>query len=284
MPNALDLRRRIKGVKNIQKITQAMKMVAAVRLRKVQERVKESLPYYEGLEVAVSNLINSGEDIKSLLFIEREVTRTGYLVIGADKGLAGSYGSNLVKAVQRHIGENNSVGLVVVGRKVRDYFQRRCVDIAKAYIGISEKPDYQYAIDITAIIIDLFVTGKYDKVYLVYTKFCSPAIQQVVVERVLPIAIEAGEVTQCRAISQIYEPSLESVLDEVATKWLEALVYKGLVNAAASEVAARLNAMSLATDNAQDLISQLVLEYNKVRQANITREISEIVGGAEALR
>lgn len=282
MPNALDLRRRIKGVKNIQKITQAMKMVAAVRLRKAQERVKDNLPYCQGLTTAIGDVLNSGEDIEGTLFARREISRVGYLVIGADKGLAGSYGSNLVKTTQRHIGENRCVGFVVVGRKVRDYFMRRKADIDKAYIGISEKPSYQYAIEIGANIIDLFINEKYDKVYLAYTKFCSPAVQQVVVEPLLPISIETASAR--RAAQQIYDPSLSTVLEAVAAKWIEAMVYRGLIHAAASEVAARLNAMSLATDNAQDLISQLVLQYNKVRQANITREISEIVGGAQALR
>ncbi|WP_371364788.1 ATP synthase gamma chain [Sporomusa rhizae] len=284
MPNALDLRRRIKGIKNIQKITQAMKMVAAVRLRKAQERVKDSLPYYEGLEGTLLDVIASGEEFNSKLFEEREINHTGYLVIGADKGLAGSYGSNLVKAVQRHSSDTGHVSLVVVGRKVKDYFQRRRVEIDKWYVGISEKPEYRCAADIARNIAELFVTGRYDRVYLVYTKFFSPAVQQVVVEPVLPLVIEPEALTQGRTVQQIYEPSLSEILDEVAKKWLEAAVYKGLVNAAASEVAARLNAMSLATDNAQELISQLVLEYNKVRQANITREITEIVGGAEALR
>ncbi|SMD08982.1 ATP synthase F1 subunit gamma [Sporomusa malonica] len=284
MPNALDLRRRIKGVKNIQKITQAMKMVAAVRLRKAQERVKDSVPYHSALVSAMRDILRSGEDITSTLFVERETSRSGYIVIGADKGLAGSYNSNLVKAVQRHIAGSNSVGLVVVGRKVRDYFLRRKVAVDKAYIGISEKPSYQYAVDIAKTIIEMYVSGIYDKVYLVYTKFCSPAIQQVVVDPILPVDLGDPASALSRVAAQIYEPSLTSVLDEVVQKWIEASVYRGLVNSAASEVASRLNAMSLATDNAQDLISQLVLEYNKVRQANITREISEIVGGAEALR
>jgi len=282
MPNALDLRRRIKGIKNIQKITRAMKMVAAVRLRKAQERVKENLPYYQGLEQVIADMLSSCEDMQHSLFIERETNRTGYLVIGADKGLAGSYGSNLGKEVQRHIGKECSVGLVVVGRKVRDYFKRRKVAIDKDYIGISEKPQYQYAIDISKAIIDLFGSGKYDKVYLVYTQFCSPAVQQIAVERLLPIVCKAASTHSVR--EQIYEPSVTHVLEQAAVKWLEASVFRGLIHAAASEVAARLHAMSLATDNAQDLISQLVLEYNKVRQANITREISEIVGGSEALR
>ena len=282
MPNPLDLRRRIKGVKNIQKITQAMKMVAAVRLRKAQERVKENLPYYQGLERVIADVLSSCEEFQDSLFVEREINRTGYLVIGADKGLAGSYGSNLGKAVQLHIGIESNVGLVVVGRKVRDYFQRRKVAIDKAYIGISEKPQVQYAIDISAALIDLFTSGKVDKVYLVYTQFCSPAVQQIAVECLLPIVNEAT--SQSPMKEQIYEPSVTSVLAEAAVKWLEASVYRGLIHAAASEVAARLHAMSSATDNAQDLISQLVLEYNKVRQANITREISEIVGGSEALR
>lgn len=284
MPNALDLRRRIKGVKNIQKITQAMKMVAAVRLRKAQERVKDSVPYHSALSSAMSDILRSGEDITGMLFVQREINRQGYVVIGADKGLAGSYNSNLVKAVQRQIAGSNSVGLVVVGRKVRDYFLRRSGAVDKAYIGISEKPDYRYAVEIAKTIMELYVSGRYDKVYLVYTRFCSPAIQQVVAEPLLPVEPEEQAAETGRAAAQIYEPALASVLDEVVQKWLEASVYRGLVNSAASEVASRLNAMSLATDNAQDLISQLVLEYNKVRQANITREISEIVGGAEALR
>lgn len=283
MPNALDLRRRIKGVKNIQKITQAMKMVAAVRLRKAQERVKESLPYFQGLATAIDDIVKSGEEISNVLFAQREVMRTGYLVIGADKGLAGSYGSNVIRAVQRHIGGEQCVGLVVVGRKVRDYFERRKLEIDKAFIGISEKPKYQHAIDIGSAIIDLFGSGKYDKVFLVYTQFYSPGSQQVVVEHLLPITPKEN-VSTCQIAQQIYDPSLPIVLEEVAAKWLEASIFRGLIHAAASEMASRLNAMSLATDNAQDLISQLVLEYNKVRQANITREISEIVGGSEALR
>ena len=283
MPNALDLRRRIKGVKNIQKITQAMKMVAAVRLRKAQERVKDNAPYYEGVAALLRAIASSGEDITSPLYVPREVRRTGYVVIGADKGLAGSYGSNLVKAVQRHSSNQENVSLVVVGRKVRDYFQRRKVTIDRAYIGISEKPGCQNARDIARTILDKYLAGDYDRVCLIYTRFFSPAVQQVAAEVILPIApeVEAGPQP---ALAQLFEPSLASILDEAAATWLEAAIYRALVNAAASEVAARLNAMSLATDNAQELISQLILEYNKVRQANITREISEIVGGAEALR
>ncbi|SDD88114.1 ATP synthase F1 subunit gamma [Sporomusa acidovorans] len=282
MANALDLRRRIKGIKNIQKITQAMKMVAAVRLRKAQERVKDNHPYCQGLETAIVSVLNRGEDIRNQLFSKREVFRTGYLVIGADKGLAGSYGSNLGKAVQYHIGGNKHVGLVVVGRKVRDYFERRKVAVDKAYLGISEKPHYRYARDISTAVTELFTQGKYDRLYLVYTRFCSPAVQQVAIEPILPIAVEAD--SDRPVIEQIYDPSFERISGEVVAKWLEAMVYRALIHAAASEVAARLHAMSLATDNAQDLISQLVLAYNKVRQANITREITEIVGGAEALR
>jgi F-type H+-transporting ATPase subunit gamma len=241
------------------------------------------MPYYEGLTAALSDILLSGEEITSPLFLEREATRNGYIVVGADKGLAGSYNSNLAKAVQRRIAGHN-VGLMVVGRKARDYFQRRKASIDQAYTGISERPDYLSAVEITAKAIDLYLAGKYDRVYIIYTRFCSPAVQEVVAECVLPISLATQATAKAGVTAQIYEPSLASVLEAVATKWIEAVVYSGLVNSAASEVASRLNAMSLATENAQDLISQLVLEYNKVRQANITREISEIVGGAEALR
>jgi F-type H+-transporting ATPase subunit gamma len=282
MPNALDLRRRIKGIRNIQKITRAMKMVAAVRLRKAQERVKENLMYYQGMDRVMADVLSGGDEIQHPLFAKREVTRTAYVVLGADKGLAGSYGSNLVRAVQQRLNKTGNVGLVVVGKKVRDYFERRKAVIDKAYTGISEKPEYRYAAEISAAICELFISGRYDKIDLIYTEFCSSSVQQIKVEPLLPITAMASSILPVK--QQIYEPSMPEVLEVVAGKWLEAAVYRGLIHAAASEVASRLQAMSLATDNAQDLISQLVLDYNKVRQANITREISEIVGGAEALR
>ncbi|MBP2637551.1 MAG: synthase gamma chain [Firmicutes bacterium] len=282
MPNALDLRRRIKGVRNIQKITRAMKMVAAVRLRKAQERVKDNQLYFQGVKRVIEAVLKSGDEFQHPLFTEREIVRTGYLVIGADKGLAGSYGSNLVKAVQRQLNQAGQAGLVVVGRKVRDYFERRKAVIDKAYIGISEKPEYRYAAEIGAAVSELYTSGRYDKVDLIYTEFCSSSVQKITVEQLLPLVCEAAPILL--PAQQIYEPSMTEVLAEAAVKYLEAAVYRALIHAAASEVASRLQAMSLATDNAQDLISQLELDYNKVRQANITREISEIVGGAEALR
>lgn len=282
MPNALDLRRRIRGIKNIQKITRAMKMVAAVRLRKAQERLKDNLPYFQGIREVMADVLSGAEQVPQALFQEREIKRTGFLVIGADKGLAGSYGSNLAKAVQRCLDKAGDAGLIVVGKKVRDYFERRKVVIDKAFIGISEKPEYRFATIISKEISELYNSGRYDKVYLIYTEFCSAGVQHIKIDALLPITVPADSLLPGK--QQIYEPDLPCVLEEVAAKWLEAAIYHSLIHAAASEVASRLQAMSLATDNAEDLISQLVLDYNKVRQANITREISEIVGGAQALR
>ncbi|MDR3592259.1 MAG: ATP synthase F1 subunit gamma [Negativicutes bacterium] len=283
MPSARDIRRRIKSVKNIQQITKAMKMVAAARLRRAQERAISSRPYTDKIREMLAGVAAGARDVSHPLLAVREVERTCHLILGADKGLAGAYTSNLIKEALPHVQGKDSAHLLTVGRKARDYFRRRNYKIDKSYSGFSEKPTYQHAADIAQDIATAYAAGEYDEVYMVYSRFFSPVNIKPTVIRLLPVDTNIGQ-AEGEAHDYIFEPSAEEVLGLLLPKYLETVIYGALLQAAASELGARMTAMGSATENAQELISKLVLNYNKVRQANITREISEIVGGAEALK
>jgi len=281
MPSARDIRRRIKSVKNIQQITKAMKMVAAARLRRAQERASASRPYTEKIQEVLASVTASVREHP--LLVVREVKKTGYLVIGADKGLAGAYTSNLMKEAVAQVRGKDNVELITVGRKPRDYFRRRSYNVIGEYSGFSEKPEYHHAVTLAADVANRFAAGELDEVHLVYTRFISPINQKPTTLKLLPVAdsqAAAGDVQG----EYIFEPSAAEVLNQLLPKYLETVIYGALLQAAASELGSRMTAMGSATDNAQELIAKLVLNYNKVRQATITRELSEIVGGAEALK
>lgn len=283
MPSARDIRRRIKSVKNIEQITKAMKMVAAARLRRAQERAIASRPYTEKIREVLASVAPNVRDASHPLLEVRDIKRIGYLVLSADKGLAGAYSSNLFKEVVPQIKTKANVGLVTVGRKARDYFKRRGYTVDREYTGFSERPGYQHAVTIAQALADSFKAGEYDEIYLVYTQFYSPINQKPTTIKLLPLAgTTAQEDNEPK--EYIFEPSAAEVLDLLLPKYLETAVYGALLQSAASELGARMTAMGSATDNAEELIAKLVLNYNKVRQATITREISEIVGGAEALK
>lgn len=282
MPNAQDIRRRIKSVKNIEQITKAMKMVAAARLRRAQEKAAASLPYTEKVRAVLASVAGHATESSHLLLQVREVKKVGYLVLSADKGLAGAYSSNVIKEVLPRLAGKNSSGLLVVGRKARDYFKRRGYPIDEEFTGFSEKPTLQHAIQIAKAVAEGFTSGRYDEIHLVYTVFHSAISQQATSIRLLPIEDAASGNKSHQ--EYIFEPSAEDVLRHLVPQYLEMTIYGALLQAAASELGARMTAMGSATDNAEELISKLILNYNKIRQATITREISEIVGGAEALK
>ena len=285
MPSARDIRLRIKSVKNIQQITKAMKMVAAARLRRAQERAISSRPYTDKIREMLAGIAGGSKDARHPLLAVREVKNTGYLILGADKGLAGAYTSNVIREALPYVQGKDDVGLIAVGRKVRDYFRRRGYKIDQQFTGFSEKPTYEHARDIAQSIASAYIAGEYDEVYLTYSRFFSPVNLKPTVIRLLPVDTTADQSAGNRTPRDyIFEPSEEEVLNLLLPKYLETVIYGALLQAAASELGARMTAMGSATENAQDLISKLVLGYNKVRQANITREISEIVGGAEALK
>ena len=284
MASAQDIRRRIKSVRSIEQITKAMKMVAAARLRKAQERAYASQPFTEKILEVLGTVANSRLDVTHPLLAKREIKKTAYLILSADKGLAGAYSSNLMKeALAAMEGKpKEEISIIAVGRKAKEYFSRRSYQIEREYLGFSERPTYEHATRIAAEVSADFTAGLYDEVYLVYTYFRSPINQHPTHLKLLPA--QAPQAAEEAARDFIFEPSAESVLTVLLPRYLETVIYGGLMQAAASELGSRMTAMGSATDNAEELIHKLVLNYNKVRQATITREISEIVGGAEALK
>lgn len=284
MASAQDIRRRIKSVRSIEQITKAMKMVAAARLRKAQERAYASQPFTEKIQEVLATVANSRLDVTHPLLDKREIKKTAYLILSADKGLAGAYSSNLMKeALAAMEGKaKEEISIIAVGRKAKEYFSRRNYQIEREYLGFSERPTYEHAARIAAEVSADFTAELYDEVYLVYTYFHSPINQQPTHLKLLPA--QAPAATEETTRDFIFEPSAESVLTVLLPRYLETVIYGGLMQAAASELGSRMTAMGSATDNAEELIHKLVLNYNKVRQATITREISEIVGGAEALK
>jgi len=257
-------------------------MVAAARLRRAQERASASRPYTEKIQEVLASVTASVRDAEHPLLAVREVNKIGYLVIGADKGLAGAYTSNLMKEAAAQVRGKDNVELITVGRKPRDYFRRRNYNVVGEYSGFSEKPEYQHAVELAADIAKRFSAGELDEVYLVYTRFISPINQKPTTLKLLPVA--GTEAAAEQQTGYIFEPSAAEVLNQLLPKYLETVIYGALLQAAASELGSRMTAMGSATDNAQELIAKLILNYNKVRQATITRELSEIVGGAEALK
>ena len=281
MASLQDIRRRIKSVKSIQQITNAMNMVATSRLRSAKEAAVANKPYADKMAQVVSDVAaNAGDFSHPLLEVRQEGKRL-LLVIAADKGLAGAYSSNAFKEAVRQVEDKADTEIVAVGRKTREYFVNRSYTVASDYIGFSERPKYDNAKAIANDIIARFQSGEVKEVYMVYTRFVSAISCVPETVKLLPF----GQLSQEGPHAEyIYEPNAADVLGYLLPQYLVTTIYAALLQAAASELSSRMNAMSNATDNAQELIAKLDLHYNKVRQAGITREITEIVGGAEALK
>lgn len=283
MASARDIRRRIRSIKNIQQITKAMKMVASARLRRAQERALSSRPYTEKIREVLVSVAGGAGDIAHPLLEVRPIKRVGCLVIAGDKGLCGAYNSNVIKEAIALVRQQNDPVLFTLGRKSRDYFKRRGYRIDREMSGFSEKPAYEHARAIACAVVDMYVQGQVDEFFLVYTQFMSSVHTIPTTVRLLPVA---GEDVYGHGPQQeyIFAPSAKAVLNLLLPKYLETVIYGALLQACASELGSRMTAMGNATDNAQELIGKLTLSYNKVRQAGITRELAEIVGGAEALK
>ena len=285
MPSLKELKGRINSVKSTQKITKAMKMVAAARLRKAQDKALASKPYTDKIIAMLTNVAQGAGEVSHPLLSVREVKQVAYLILTSDKGLAGAYSSNVIKEALPFVQGRENVSICALGRKGRDYFKRRGYVIDREYIGISERPTYQDAVQVARDMAQDYLTAKYDEIHIVYTRFYSPGHFKPESLKLLPLdPPKQDESTASVAQPIIFEPSATVVLKALLPKYLETVIYGALTQSAASELGSRMLAMSSATDNAQELITSLILNYNKVRQANITREISEIVGGAEALR
>jgi F-type H+-transporting ATPase subunit gamma len=288
MANARDIRRRIKSVKNIQQITKAMEMVAAARLRRVQERARACRSYVDKFREVVENVVSHPQNEQHPLFADRSEEKILYFVVGADKGLAGAYNSNLLREALMRIRATGCAKLFVSGRKARDFLVRRGYTVHKSLFGISDKPSFDDAVKIADALMLAYEKGEFNQAYVIYTQFYSPMNHHPMTMKMLPLDLP-GEGSGKKPVAEemteyIIEPSPRDVLDRLLPRYIETMVYFALLQSAASELGARMVAMGSATNNADDIISELVLNYNKVRQAAITREISEIVGGVEALQ
>jgi len=286
------LRRRIRSIESTKKITRAMELIAASRIVKAQARVHAAQPYAEGITAVVRNLQKAGGVSNSALLAERpQINAVADIVISADRGLCGGYNSTVIRAGEHDMRANTVAGhgnvLVTTGRKAESYFRFRDYPIDASFTGFSDNPTYEDARKVAGAIVGRFEAGEVDRVNLVYTKFISSGRQEVVVEPLLPLMDDLIELDGDHAgepsADYEFEPGPEAILETLLPRYAESRVYAALLNAAASEHAARQRAMKAATDNAEDLINTYRRRMNRARQDAITTEIMEIVGGAEAL-
>lgn len=290
MATAREIHSRMKSVGNIGKITKAMKMVAAARLRKAQERAASSRPYAIKIKEVLSNVISDPSLLSGLsaakhpLLQKREVKKVGYLVISSDKGLAGAYSSNALKKAVAEISKCNDEAVVITcGRKARDFFTRRGYNVLSYHIGFSDRPEYFNAVDVARDAAKKFAAEEFDELHVIYTIFKTALSQVPTSEVILPVTAPEKEKGKASA-AFIFEPNEDEALEVLVPRYLETVIFAALVQSAASELGSRMTAMSSATDNAGKLKQKLLLGYNKARQAGITRELTEICGGVEALK
>jgi F-type H+-transporting ATPase subunit gamma len=281
------LRRRIASIKSTQQITRAMKMVAAARLRRAQERIIEARPYADKMREVLQSLSLRTDPTIHPLLVRREMKRVALLAITTDRGLCGSFNQNVFRRVEQFIREKKQayeeVSLIIVGRKGLDYFRRRNVPIVRDYAGRFREIDYPVAATIGKDLVEDYTNEAVDGVFLIYNEFRSPLVQRVMVRDLLPI--EPPEVDKdYYAVEYIYEPSAQAILADLLPRYVEVQIFRALLESLAGEHGARMTAMGSATENAQEMIEKLALVYNKARQSAITKEMMEIVGGVEALR
>jgi F-type H+-transporting ATPase subunit gamma len=283
MPSLIDLRRRIRSVKNTQQITKAMKMVAAAKLRRAQERVLASRPYAEIYAKMLADVAGaaSGTDVTHPLLAVREEKKVLLVLVTSDRGLAGAFNSNLIKAAQQFVAAHAGKQILIeaIGRKGRDFFARRDFAFTGEHLGLVDKAKVSDAVAISNKIIGLYKEEAVDAVYLIYNEFKSVMTQKLTQTKLLPVAVTASEEPK----DYIYEQSPEQLLGTLLPKYVETGIYRSMLESAASEHAARMTAMDAASSNASDVIEALTLHMNRVRQASITKEIIEIVSGAAAL-
>jgi F-type H+-transporting ATPase subunit gamma len=297
MPSLIDLRRRVRAVKNTQQITKAMKMVAASKLRRAQEKIIAARPYAQQMQRVLGSVASRVGSTAHPLLMVREPgpdSKTLVIVVSADKGLCGSFNTNIIKAAASFVLDSQQpCALGLVGRKARDFFARRGFTVAFDESGIFQKLKYEDASRIAQTAMDVFTRGEVDRVMLVYNEFRSVISQKVVVDQLLPVtradvdaaaaASKAEAATQIAQVDYLYEPSAQEIFNQLLPRYVEVQVYRALLDSNAAFFAAQMTAMDTATKNSAEMIGSLTLYMNKVRQAAITREIIEVVSGAQAL-
>jgi F-type H+-transporting ATPase subunit gamma len=285
-----DIKRRIVGVKNTQKITKAMKMVATAKLRRAQQRIVNARPYAGKISEMLSHLITE-EDIIAHTFLKpKEVSSLCVIIVTSDRGLCGAFNTNIIKEAVRYINEETKAGevkakLFTVGKKATDYFSRRNYEVIAKNTGLFSSLELNSALLIYNEVLSRFDKEEFDKVIVIYNQFVSMVQQKIIVEQILPIPIKASsEDGKSNSENYIFEPDQKSIFNYLLPKQLKAQFWRILLESNAAELGARMTAMDNATTNAQELIRSLNITYNKERQASITKEILEIVSGANALK
>lgn len=284
MASMQDIRRRIRSVRNTQQITKAMKMVSAAKLRKAQASLLSARPYAEKMREVLGRVASRTEPEAHPLLQHREVKTIGLVLVTANRGLAGGYNANLIRRAVRFVREHEDkeVRLICVGKKGRDYFRRRQTEIIGEYSGLGEEIKFGDARNVSRAIVQFYLNEYVDEVYIIYPRFINAMVQRQTVTRILPV--EPAGVEEKQTTTYLYEPSPKAVLSELLPHYVNTVVYHALMEAKASEHGARMAAMDQATENAEEMIKTLTLNLNRARQAAITKEISEITGGAEALK
>jgi F-type H+-transporting ATPase subunit gamma len=281
-----EYKRRIRSVKNTQQITKAMKMVAAAKLRRAQARAESSRPYTETLTGTLARLAGVAYDVTHPLLEKREdILKIGYIVITSDRGLCGAYNTNILRLVTTAIAEDGrdlESGIIAVGRKGRDFFRKRG-GVDAEFVNLGDKVNYADAKEIADYVINAYENEELDEVYLIYAKFINALRQVPTITKILPLETPTEEETEEHYVDYLYEPSAEEILLTLLPKYVASVIYHAMLEGKASEHGATMTAMGNATQNAGEIIDNLTLVMNKVRQAAITDEILDIVGGAEAL-
>src|SRR5215467_5372533 len=288
MATLRDIQRRIRSVQSTQKITRAMKLVAAAKLRRAQERILSARPYATKMAELLGNLVmgTDGNEVAHPLLEQRSGPRRQIVVVSADKGLAGAFNSNVLRRSLEFVRSSNTteVTLVVVGRKARDFYRRRQWTIKRDMLGFWDRLAYSHATELADYFMQQYLDGEVDEVYLVYNEFRSVVVQRPVREQLLPIPRTAEGEKDAEAVDYLYEPNPKAILDELLPRHVRTQVFKALMESLAGEYGARMTAMEAATKNAKEMIDVLTIQFNKARQEKITKELLDIVGGAEALK
>ncbi|MFU2112876.1 F0F1 ATP synthase subunit gamma [Glaesserella parasuis] len=288
MAGAKEIRTKIASVRNTQKITKAMEMVAASKMRKTQERMSASRPYSDAIRKVISHIAKGSIDYKHPFLTEREVKKVGFLVVSTDRGLCGGLNINLFKTVLNELKTRKDKGidarLGLVGNKAVSFFQAMGLDVKAQVMGLGDTPAMEDLVGIVNGMIEAYRNGEVDEVYIVYNRFVNTMSQKPTMQKLLPLPeLENDDLENKGSWDYIYEPNPKVLLDSLLVRYLESQVYQAIVDNLASEQAARMVAMKAATDNAGNLINELQLVYNKARQASITNELNEIVAGAAAI-
>lgn len=294
MANLRDIRNRISTVNNTQQITKAMKMVAAAKLRKAQERMVKTRPYAAKIQDVAGRLVGSSSDASPIMRSSDEVKNVLLIVIGSDRGLCGGFNNNLFKEVEIKVStdlkeyhENGTLSLITIGKKADAFFKKRNYNVIESHPGFFDSIEYSASSAIMNAVIDQFINKEYDEVYISFNEFRSVIAQNRKIDKVLPIDPESisgnSDDVSKESIDYIFEPNSEAILEQLLPLHLNTQLWKAVLESNASEQGARMSAMDSATENAKDLERDLRLKYNQARQSAITTEISEIVSGAQAL-